>query len=402
MSFNFFIKIAFKSLLYRRASIVLSVVAIAISVFVLLSLGHVRDSAKKSFHGTISGIDLIVGPRTSDLNLLLTTVFRLSAPSQNMSWKSYLALKNNADIDWVLPIALGDSHRGFRVVGTEQAFFERYKYGAKRTMEFKQGKPFEQTFDVVLGAHVAQQLNYKVGQSVVISHGLAEVSFQHHDANPFNVVGVLKPTGTPIDNALYVSLEGLEAVHDNGRSVGQRANPASVTAAFVGLKSKFSTFKIQRQVNKTSGEALSAILPGVALTQLWQFTRGLENTLRLISSLVLVASLLGLSAVLLATVRERKTELRILRTLGAGPGTIFFLVQAEALGVAIAGIVIALVGFILTIMLASAWGMSQYGIDLAITQFSQENLFIFAYVIVGAFAVGALPAVNSYRELKDH
>ena len=405
MSINFFMKMAFKSLIYRRGSILLSIIAITVSVFVLLGIEHIKKSAKESFNGTISGIDLIVGPRTSDLNLLLTTVFRLGAASHNMSWESYESLKANKNVAWTIPIALGDSHRGYRVVGTETLFFDHYRYGQSRTIEFMVGRPFSQTFEVVLGAHVAESLSYNLEKKLVLSHGIAEASFQKHDAFPFSVVGILKPTGTPIDNALYVSLAGLEAIHDNRVDLATSENvnihPESISAAFVGLKTKLATFKVQRHIRSEIEEPLSAILPGVALTQLWQITRGLENTLQLISSLVLFASLLGLSAVLLATVRERKTELKILRTLGAGPLTVFTLVQIEALGMTIIGIFVAVAGISFTLFLASDWVMYEYGIDLSVNSISKESLLLFAYVLLGATVVGSLPAFQSYRELKN-
>ncbi len=398
MTIKFLTKLIVNSLLYRKSSIFLAVFAIAISTLVLLSIEHIRQSAKNSFNGTISGIDLIVGPRTSDLNLLLTTVFRLGAPSQNMSWDSYQKLKSNSNIEWVLPIALGDSHRGFRVLGTNTLFFEHFHYGKKRDLEFKTGRPLKDLFDVVLGAHVAKKLNYGLDKSIVLSHGVAEISFQNHDAYPFNVVGILKPTGTPIDNALYVSLSGLEAIHSEPIN-GKVRTPKSITAAFVGLKSRLATFKVQRAINDSKHEALSAILPGVALTQLWQITKGLENTLQLISSLVLFASLLGLGAVLLATARERKPELTILQTLGLGPISMFFLVQAEAIGIALVGIGIAATGFSLILFFASDWIMSHYGIDIAITSFSIQNFLLFAYVILGAILVACIPAFGSFGKL---
>ena len=397
MFINSLIKVAFKSLIYRKNSVIFSIIAITISVFVLFGIDHIRKSAKESFNGTISGIDLIVGPRTSELNLLLTTVFRLGVPTHNMSWESYQRLLHNESIDWAIPIALGDSHRGYRVVGTESNFFDHYKYGRSRDIEFSNGQAFVTDFDVVLGAHVAENLGYSLKEKLIISHGVAEISFQNHDAFPFTITGILKPTGTPIDNALYVSLSGLETIH-SGKT---KSHPESITATFIGLNTKLMTFKVQREINTTREEALSAILPGVALTQLWQITQGLENTLQLISSMVLVASMLGLSSVLLATVRERKAELRILRSLGAGPLTIFLLVQIEAIGITLIGTIVAMIGLLITLMVSSDWIMFRYGVDLSINSISADTLILFVYVMLGALGVGSLPAVFSYREIKN-
>ena len=395
MSQLFLVKVAFKSLLYRRNSICISIVAIAISVFVLTGIEHIRHTAKASFNGTLSGVDLIVGPRTSDLNLLLTTVFRIGAPTHNMSWQSFKKIANHRSVNWAIPIALGDSHRGYRVVGTDKLFFEQYRFGRSHSIEFTQGSPFNQLFDVVVGSHVAQSLGYELEDKLVLSHGIAEASFQKHDAFPFSVTGILKPTGTPIDNALYVSLSGLEAIHDG--TGGVDAEPESITAALIGLKSKIATFSVQRQIKNERSEALSAILPGVALTQLWQITRGLETTLKLISSMVLIASLFGLCAVLLATIRERRGEVKILRTLGAGPLSIFSLIQFEALLVSLAGVIVAIIGLIFSVNMLNDWVMFEYGIDISFDGIYTGALNIFAFVMAGTCLVASIPAVLNFR-----
>jgi len=160
MPINMMLKTAWQSLLYRRGAVVLTVAAIAVSVFTLLATEHVRNAAKQSFNSMISGVDLIVGPRTSDVNLLLTTVFRIGNPSQNMSWRSYRQLIKHKSVAWAIPISLGDSHKGFRVVGTEAQFFSEFQYGQSRNLTYTKGEAFADVYDVVLGAQVAEQLQY--------------------------------------------------------------------------------------------------------------------------------------------------------------------------------------------------------------------------------------------------
>jgi putative ABC transport system permease protein len=396
MPINTLLKVAWQSLLYRRGSVLLTVAAIAVSVFTLLGTEHVRQAAKQSFNSTISGVDLIVGPRTSDVNLLLTTVFRIGSPSQNMSWGSYQKLISHKNVAWTIPISLGDSHKGFRVVGTELPFFHQFKFGQSRNLSYTQGGAFSDVYDIVLGAQVAIQLNYELNQKLILSHGLSTISFQKHDAYPFRVVGILAATGTPVDNALYVSLAGLEAIHQtpiNQSGKHKQMAPTSITAAMVGLTSKLATFKVQREINTSTDEPLTAILPGVALTQLWQMSRGLENTLRLMARLILFASLLGLAAMLFATLRERRYELTVMRTLGANLATIFTLIQIETLCVALLGILLGSVFLIATIHMANPWVMAQYGIDIGLSKVTFEHITTLSYVLFGAILVGAVPAV---------
>ena len=205
--------VAAKSLRYRLSGVILTTIAVALSVFVLLGVEHVRQESRSSFASTVSGVDLIVGARTGDINLLLLSVFRIGSASANVSWESVEAINEHPQVDWVVPLSLGDSHRGYRVVGTTEGFFDRYHYGRKQPITFDTGSQFSETADVVLGAAVAKSLGYGIGDSLILSHGVADTSFVHHDQVPFTVVGLLSPTGTPVDNALFVSLEAIDAMH---------------------------------------------------------------------------------------------------------------------------------------------------------------------------------------------
>lgn len=394
------VKLAWQSVCFRRGAVLITAAAIAVSVFTLLSVEHLRQTAKQSFNSTVSGVDLIVGPRTGDMNLLLTTVFRIGQPSQNMSWKSYQHVSNHSRVAWTIPISLGDSHKGFRVVGTSQQFFTHFQYGRSRHLTFAQGEAFAGVYDVVIGSSVASQLGYTQGQNLVIAHGLGNTSFQTHDAFPFRISGVLNPTGTPVDNALYVSLAGLEAVHLPPASHTKKIDltdlePTSISAAMVGLTSKLSTFTVQREINTSSGEPLTAILPGVTLTQLWQMSRGVEAVFTLMAKLILAASLLGLGAVMVATLRERHYEFSVLRTLGAGSFIVFALIQMEALLTSLLGIILGGLAFLLAILCFGDQLMT-YGIDIGMSQMSSVHMLVVLYVMLGALIVSSFPALTGY------
>ena len=193
-----FLKLAFKSLISRRGSVVLTFLAMTVSVFVILGVEHIRNQAKDSFYSTVSGADLIVGARTSSTNLLLYSVFRIGSATNNVSWESYLDITSDNKVRWAIPISLGDSHRGYRVMGTTLDYFEHFSYGKKRNLEFADGKPFYDLFDVVLGSQVARKLGYEIGDRLTLAHGIGKTSFSLHDDKPFKVSGILAPTGTPV------------------------------------------------------------------------------------------------------------------------------------------------------------------------------------------------------------
>jgi putative ABC transport system permease protein len=402
------LKLATKSLLQRRVSALLTVMMIAVSVFVLLSVETIRTQAKESFSKTVSGVDLIVGARTGELNLLLYSVFHIGQASNNISWQSYQQIAASPNVEWTIPISLGDSHHGYRVLGTTADLFTRFHYGKNQTLEFAQGHAFSGLYDAVIGADIAKKLGYKIGTKVILSHGVASTSFSQHRDKPFTIKGIIKPTGTPTDKTVYVGLQAIEAIHvdwTNGVKLpgghtkidNEMLRPQSITAFMVGLKSKLSTFSVQRQVNTFSQEALMAILPGATLVQLWQMLGNVEQVLLLISVLVLAGALLGMSNTLLVTIRERQHEMAVLRTVGASPWVIFLLIQLEAMLLVTSGILLAM--FIL-------WGciqvfrdtlISEYGIFISERVFNNTILVDLGWILLVSFIVTMLPAFNAYR-----
>ena len=398
-------KVAWRSLLYRKSAVIMAVFSIAMSVFVLLGVEHVRQEARSSFTNTISGVDLIAGPRTGQINLLLYSVFRLGTPTNNISWRSAQSILQHPDVDWTIPISLGDSHAGFRVVGTNDHFFSRYQYGQKQSLEFSHGQKFSAVMDVVLGATAANKLGYQIGQDLVLSHGIAEKSFTLHDKQPFNIVGILAPTGTPVDNALYVSLAGIEAIHQSQASNMTESQlaalqPKQVTALMIGLKSKFSTFKVQNWINEYSSESLLAVLPGVVLVELWTMMSTVERALLAVSILIFIAALFGVVAMLLSSMRERAQELVIIRALGARPITNYWLLVSEALLIMFIGMVFAIVTLMATILVFNAFYSASLGMSFSLQIFTMQNLTALVSMVLCVVLICFLPAFNAYRVSK--
>lgn len=401
-------EVAVKSLLNRKTSVLLTLISLVVSVGLLISIEHIREQARESFSRTVSGADLIVGARTGQLNLLLYSVFRMGNPTNNISWQSYQNFANNPAIKWSIPISLGDSHRGYRVMGTTNDYFAHYQYGNKQSLKLNQGEAFAGMFDTVLGAEVARKLGYQIGDPLVLSHGVGNVSFSNHDQAPFRVSGILAPTGTPVDQTVHVSLAGIEAVHMSPGQINSiktaietgnvpEIETKKVTAFVLGLKSRIQTFKMLRSINEYKDEPLMAILPGVALVELWQMLGMVENLLRVISILILVSSLFGLSTMLLASMRERYRELAVLRAVGAGPFTVFMLIQFEAMIVSLVACVTAAILVWAGLAATSNWLSGSYGLFIDSNIFTLDLLVIAGIVIIATFMVGLIPAIGAYK-----
>lgn len=406
-----FLRLALCSLWSRKGSALLTFLAITVSVFVLLGVEQIRHQAKSSFGNTVSGIDLIVGARTGDINLLLYSVFRLGNATNTISWQSYQHIADDPNVAWTIPISLGDSHQGYRVMGTTADYFTHFRFGQNKQLELAEGAPFSDLFDVVLGSKVARSLGYSLGDKLVLAHGLGSTSFSQHDDKPFRVAGILKPTGTPVDQTLHVSLEGIEAIHigwQNGVKLpgspmapdtvaGHDLTPETITAFMVGLKSKLSTFQLQRQINTYTGEPLLAILPGVTLTQLWQMMAVMENTLRLISALVLLAALLGLAAMLLASIRERQREIAAMRAIGASPWFLLALIEMEAVLIALAGSILATGLLCLSTTLTAEVLAERFSLFIESTVITPQMFTYLLTVILGTVLVALIPGISVYK-----
>lgn len=405
------LKLTLLSLWNRRASVLLTLLAIAISIALLLGVDYIRKEAKASFLSTISGTDLVVGARSGSVQLLLYSVFRIGNATNNISWKSYQELAAHPQIAWTIPLSLGDSHQGFRVLGTNQDYFRYYRFGDKRALEFAQGQAFAGVFDTVLGAEVARKLGYQLGDKIVIAHGTSTVSTALHADKPFTVTGILKPTGTPLDRTVHITLEGLEAVHIDWvagtkirgysisaeEAVKKNLQPKLITAFLLGLKTRTTAFQVQREINNYKREPLLGILPGVALADLWQALGLFETVLRIISGFVVIAGLVGMLTTVLSTLNERRREMAILRAVGAHPYHILLLFILEALVLTLVGCLIGMLLVSVLVWAAQTWVIAEYGFYLRTWLPDSSSLGLIALVAGLALILSLLPGTIAYR-----
>ena len=411
--------LALRSAWNRRFVLSLTLLSIALASFLLLGIERLRADVRASFSQAVSGTDLIVGARTSPVQLMLYAVFRIGNASNEIRWDSLQALARHPAVAWLVPIALGDSHRGFAVVGTRAAYFEHFRYGEKQALSFAQGQPFDDgldsVFNAVLGAEVAARLGYKLGDRIVLSHGAGTLSgglkLPEHADKPFTVSGILAPTGTPVDRSVHVSLAAIEAIHLDwqggapmpGVAIAPEMvrkfdlTPKRVTAALVGLKNRAAVFAVQRFVAGYADEPLMAVLPGVALDELWQVVGFGEQALLAVSALVALVGLAGLVAVVLAGLDARRRELAVLRAVGAGPRHVFALLAFEGAALTLAGVMLGVLGLLAAIVLAGPWVQAAFGITLRLASPTlSQGAILLALLVVGWLA-SLVPGWRAYR-----
>ncbi len=491
------LRLALQSLRSRAFTSFLTVASIALSVTLLVGIEHVRSGVRESFAGTIRGVDLIVGARGGSLQVLLSTVFGIGASSTAISYETYERWAEHPAVAWSIPFALGDSHRSYRVIGTTNEFYERYRFRQDGRVSFAQGRAAETDADVVLGAEVASRLGYTLGAPIVVTHGLQGGGIADHEANPFKVVGILNRTFTPIDRAIYVTLGGIEAMHEDfeqAPSAAPVAPPAGtpsmpgaeappvmpgatppampgyepppgtptmpgaqppvmpgatppampgyepppgtptmpgaqppvastapapsaaepdadhdddhadhdheaeqVSSFMVGTKNRFEALQLQREMNTDLVEPVTAIIPGVALGELWQNISSAEVGLRIVAMFAVAIGLTGMLVALYSSLDARRREMAILRAVGAGPRTIVSLLVIESALLAFVGCVLGVLFVYAILTVGQSAIEARSGVHLAIRALGATEWKYLALVLGAGTLIGFVPAIKAYR-----
>ena len=398
-------RVMLASLRTRRTSALLVVTAIALSVLMILGIDRVRHQVRANFASTVSGIDLIVSARGGPMNILLYSVFRLSDPTAGISWSSVEHLANHPDVKWWIPIALGDSHRGYPVVATNDRYLAHFRYGRNQPLSVQSGSWFARADQAVLGSAVASRLGYQAGDSIVLAHGASGPAIIEHDNHPFTVVGILAPTGTPVDQSVHISLQGMAQLHRGGAFLsgippvpGQQANkPDSVNAVMLGLERRTAVLSLQRELSRYAGEPLSAIIPGVQLQRLWRITAAGENALRATSLAVLLVALLVLISTVLAALEGRRHELAVLRAAGAGRLAVYGLIAGESLCLTLMGCALGLLVLFVGQWSLAAVALEHGALQLPDTFLAVRELPALGSILLAGSLVGLIPAEKAFR-----
>ena len=459
-----------QSLLNRWLSCLLIILTLAFSISLFFTVSRIQESVRSSFQNTISGVDSVVAARGGDLQILLNSVFLIGEPNSTIRWGTFKDITDNNKMNWAVPITLGDSHKGYRVIGTTNNYFKEIKYSSGKNIEFLSGNSFNDVFDVVLGNAVANKLKYNLDAEIIITHGLSDVGEVHtfhsekenhsdhadhddhadeehdnhddhvdhddhakheehdnhedhadegheghnHENLGFKVTGILKPTGTPIDNAVYISLAGIEAMHTGWignqkvidvsieQIMQSELKPKTISAIFVSLKNRTQVFQFQRDVLNYKEEAISSVMPGITLSRLWALTGNLDKAFKIITFFIIIIALLGMIAMTIAGLNGRRREMAILRSVGASPTNIVSLLLVESI---IISLISCAIGYILMIIIFSIgkdYLQNNYGIFINSFSIKNYDLQMIISIICAALIATIVPAIQIYKNtLRD-
>ena len=460
-----------QSLLNRWLSCLLIILTLAFSISLFFTVSRIQESVRSSFQNTISGVDSVVAARGGDLQILLNSVFLIGEPNSTIRWSTFKDITDNNKMNWAVPITLGDSHKGYRVIGTTNNYFKEIKYSSGKNIEFLSGNSFNDVFDVVLGNAVANKLKYNLDAEIIITHGLSDVGEVHtfhsekenhsdhadhddhakheehdnhddhvdhddhakheehdnhedhadegheghnHENLGFKVTGILKPTGTPIDNAVYISLAGIEAMHTGWignqkvidvsieQIMQSELKPKTISAIFVSLKNRTQVFQFQRDVLNYKEEAISSVMPGITLSRLWALTGNVDKAFKIITFFIIIIALLGMIAMTIAGLNGRRREMAILRSVGASPTNIVSLLLVESI---IISLISCAIGYILMIIIFSIgkdYLQNNYGIFINSFSIKNYDLQMIISIICAALIATIVPAIQIYKNtLRD-
>jgi len=406
--------LAWSSLGSRRFVALLTVACIGLGSAVLIVVEQIRMEARDAFTRSVSGVDLIVGPRGGSVELLMGVVFRTGTPGRGMSFESYRQIAALPGVTWALPVSFGDSHHGYPVMGTDATYFKHFRYGRSQRLAFAAGSPFSDIFDAVIGAEVSERLGYRLNQQIALEHGLeAAMDTKHnHQDKPFRIVGILQRTGTAVDRTVNVSLAGVEAMHADW--VGGRPpetfdklsaeearllakEPERVSAMLVALDQRAAALSMQSRLGAWPVEPLSAVMPGPALLELWEIVGVAENVLRGMSWCVITVVLVGMLTVLWSGLEERRHEMAVLRAVGARPRHIFLLITGEALLLTLGGVVAGMFFAALILLAIESALVQQYGLSLSAALFGSTIVPLLSGIVAAGLLAGLLPAMRCYR-----
>jgi putative ABC transport system permease protein len=387
--------IVFKSLRQHLVSTLVSAGAIALAGGLLIAVWVMREQANRTFTSVSGGFDAVLGTRSSKLQLVLNAIFHLEDSPGNISAADVDMIKKNSNVDFILPIAVGDNYKGYRLVGTTIDLFDRVEFAPGRRYEIvKPGRPFAvDQKEAVVGGVVAHQLGLKLGDTFHPFHGLLYDETKEH-AETYVVTGIFAPTGTPADRVIWIPLDGLQ------RMSGHDARTATdVSAVLVKLKAEnpMAGFQLDMLYNKRGNKFTFAWPIGAILAKLFDKIAWFDRVLEFISYLVVVVASASILASIYNSMNERRREIAILRALGARRFTIFGAIVAESAAIAALGMLLAFVFYGMIVVVASAIIRTQTGVVIDPFEPHAVMLAAPAGIIVLAALCGVFPAIKAYR-----
>jgi len=416
------LQLSWKNLINKPLATSLSLILFSLGVGLISLLFLLQAQLQNNFEKNLAGVDLVIGAKGSPLQMVLSSMYHIDAPTGNITLKEARPFLNPKHplIEKSIPLSLGDSYRGYRIVGTSQTLLDFYG------VQLAEGKVWEKNFEAVIGASVAEDTNAKLtlGSTFKSSHGLVQdVDLEHSDAESFKVVGILQPSGTVIDQLILTTPQSFwlvhthehqeeetvteptaesqdsianelhhdhEHVHDElPKSLLEEPDTNQITSLLVKFKSKtnFQSLQMLRGINENTD--LQAASPAIEINRLFDLMSSAEQVISILALVIVLVSGLSIFISLFSSLQERKYELALMRVMGANKFTLFTLIILEGLLLAFIGYCLGIVFSHISMQFIAGLMQDKYRYAFTGLTFLKEEVFLFA----GALFVGLLAAV---------
>lgn len=394
------IKLSWKYLIAKPLNTGLNILLLALGLSIITVLILIQDQFENKMTKDAQGIDLVVGAKGSPLQLILSSVYHIDFPTGNIDMADAMTLSKNRLVKNIIPLGMGDNYQGYRIVGTNHDYLALYN------AQMAEGVVWDKPFDVVLGNETAAKLGLGVGDTFIGSHGIGSSSHEH-DEHPYKITGILVPMGNVLDKLILTSIESVWYTHDEGhdhekfeKSVSKTGFPETdedreVTSLLVQYRNPIAAVQLPRFINSKS--ALQAASPSFEISRLFELLGvGVKLIQGLAIAIIIIAGL-GIFIALFNSLKERKYDLAVMRTLGASSGQLFLHIVLEGVILTVLG---AIVGIVIGhLFLAVLVMQNEQGAISGLTAmvFLVEELWILVYAVVVGIIASLIPAWNAYQ-----
>ena len=391
-------KLSIKNIFNKPLSSSISLALLVLGVGIISLLLQLNTLIKDQMDNNLRGIDMVVGAKGSPLQLILSSVYHIDSPTGNISLAEAETISNNRMVGSSIKILYGDNYKGFRIVGAEKKFIELYK-GV-----IKEGKDWDNPYEVLVGSKVYEKLKINLGDELISSHGLRETG-QSHDEGTFKVVGLLKPSNSVIDQLIITSPQSVWDIHEthdhdeheneNEHEHENENDNREITAMLIKFKSPMNIIQFPRQINENTN--LQAAVPSYEISRLFKlFGFGIE-TLSYLAYLIIIVSGFSLFINLFNSMRERKYEMALIRTLGASRFQLSTMIIFESLVLTISGFILGLLFSRFGVMFVSSLMEESINYNLNSLKILNEEYWLLGLSVLIGVVSSLIPAIQVYK-----
>ncbi len=400
-----------KNILSKPLSSFISLALLTLGIGIISLLLQLNSLIKDQMDNNLRGIDMVVGAKGSPLQLILSSVYHVDSPTGNISYKEADKISKNRMVGSSIKLLYGDNHKGYRIVGTEKKFIDLYK-GV-----FKEGEEWEKPFEVIVGSKVHKNLNIKIGDKLVSSHGLRETGESHEDQS-FEVVGLLEPSNSVIDQLIITSPESVWDIHDTHNHNDTNDNfenenkhdhehedehehehdeydDKEITAMLIKFSSPMNIIQFPRQINETTN--LQAAVPSYEISRLFKLFGFGIDTISYLAYLIIIVSGFSLFINLFNAMNERKYEMALIRTIGATRFQLSSMIILESLILTLLGFGLGLLFSRFGVMFVSSLMEESINYNLSSIKILSEELWLLVLSVILGVLSSLIPAIQVYK-----